>query len=114
MKLKTKSNEFECLNFNKSENVINFQINIGDMTHEEITNIIEDANEIETITVDDTEYSGFTDFIFVKSREDPVTKKITTYVQLAKPDLTTDKLKAAITYLGLMNGNTEVTEVLNE
>lgn len=117
MEFKTKTHTFKLISADISEDVITATFLREKKTHSELLKIFKASDETETMYADEKELSGYTEFVSLwtqKSAGNEEDQELVAIVSLKKPDLTAEKLKAAITYLGIMNGNSEVTEVLNE
>lgn len=121
MELKTKSHTFELLSADVTKDTIDATFYQNGETPDELTDIFKSSEETSTMHVAEKELSGYTELVAIQIQDSTGTaednkedQKLLAIVHMKKPDLTAEKLKAAITYLGVMNGNTEVTEVLNE
>lgn len=121
MEFKTKNYTFTLLSADVSENAVSVTFYQDGKTQEEFLEIFKSSDETATMHVNEKELTGYTEFVSLQmqnstgiKKEDDKNEDLLAIVRLKKPDLTADKLKAAITYLGIMNENPEVTEVLNE
>ena len=117
MEFKTKSHTFTLLSADIQEKAISVTFIQNGETQEELLDIFKSPEETSTLYADEKELSGFTEFVSLQMQNSTGAKEegdLLAIVRMKKPDLTADKLKAAVTYLGIMNGNSEVTEVLNE
>ncbi len=117
MEFKTKTHTFQLLSADVSADIVKVVFYQNGETPDELLDIFKSTEETSTVYVEGKELSGYTEFVSLQTQGSACGEggsKLLAIVNLKKPDITADKLKAAITYLGLMNGNSEVTEVLNE
>lgn len=121
VEFKTKSHVFTLISADIQEKAISVTFIQNGETQEELLDIFKTPEETATLYTDEKELSGYTEFVSLQmqkstgiKKEDDKKEDLLAIVRLKKPDLTADKLKAAITYLGIMNENPEVAEVLNE
>lgn len=118
MEFKTKTHTFTLLSADVSADIVKVVFYQNGETPDELLDIFKSTEETSTMYAEGKELSGYTEFVSLQYQNttgaETENQELLAIVRMKKPDLTADKLKAAITYLGLMNGNSEVTEVLNE
>lgn len=117
MEFKTKSHIYNLVSADISDNKVTVTFYQNGETQDEMASVFRSPSETATMQIGDKEVTGFTEMCSLQIQNgngDPEAKPtdLLAIVVMKKPDLTADKLTAAITYLGLMSGNSEVTEVL--
>ena len=117
MEFKTKSHIYKLVSADISDDKITVTFYQNGETQDEMISVFRSPDETGTMEIGEKEATGFTEMCsmqFQNGNGDPDAKPtdLLAIVTMKKPDLTADKLAAAITYLGLMSGNSEVTEVL--
>jgi hypothetical protein len=114
MEFKTKSHTFNLLSADIAENDVAVTFCQNGETLDELIDIFKSADETETMYADTKELTGYTEFVSLQYQNNASTNEdspeLLAIVRLKKPDLTAEKLKAALIHLSLTTGNTEIAE----
>ena len=113
MEFKTKSHSFKLISADISDDAITATFFREKKTHSELLEIFKAADETETMYADAKELSGYTEFVSLQTQEsagNEEDQELLAIVSLKKPDLTTEKPKAALIHLSLTTGNEEIAE----
>ncbi|MGI5912739.1 MAG: hypothetical protein ACOX6E_09250 [Syntrophomonadaceae bacterium] len=113
MEFKTKSHTFTLLSADVSADIVKVVFYQNGETPDELLDIFKSTEETSTVYVEGKELSGYTEFVSLQTQEsagNEEDQELVAIVSLKKPDLTAEKLKAALIHLSLTTGNTEIAE----
>lgn len=114
MEFKTKTHTFTLLSAGVSADIVKVVFYQNGETPDELLDIFKSTEETSTVYVEGEELSGYTEFVSLQYQNTTGAKtenqELLAIVRMKKPDLTAEKLKAALIHLSLTTGNSEIAE----